>query len=398
MYANSAQHLPTFATLVTGQQQRLVRLCAYFTSDLQAAEDLAQETLLIAWQHRQRISDPNGFSHWLNAIARNVCRHHLRGQRRAAAHLALPAQWDDTKLTPTVAVDTDTRPELAADFDLEVELERAELVTLLDRAMGLLPPETRSLLVQHYLEELPQAELAAKVGVSTSALAVRLHRGKLALRHLLTTELSDEAIALGLVAPEAIGWNATRIWCFACGKHHLEAQFNQSVGHLRLRCPGCCNPHDENDVISNSQALSLNQFKAYKPAYSSVLKFIHDYYIKNAQAGIVHCYLCGQATPMRLGSPPGMPYLEGVIYTWCEHCEEGAGIECWWSLTHSLPQVRQFWQKYPRMRIIPVRHLAIANTPAIVTGFESMTTGAHIEAAFSTNTFELIYVEQALTR
>ncbi len=35
------------------------------------------------------------------------------------------------------------RTEAATDFDLEVELERAELIHLLDQALELLPAETR---------------------------------------------------------------------------------------------------------------------------------------------------------------------------------------------------------------------------------------------------------------
>lgn len=377
------QPFPDFATVIINNQARLVRLCAYLTNDPQAAEDLAQETLLIAWRQRTHIYDPSGVSRWLNAIAHNVCRHHLRSQSRAAAHLTLPEQLDHTN----------TCSELAADFDLEVELERAELITLLDRAMGLLPSETRSLLVQHYLEELPQAELAAKVGVSTSALAVRLHRGKLALRHLLSGELSDDAIALGLVTPEATGWRPTRIWCFICGQSYLEAQFNRPEGHLRLRCPRCCNPHNENDFISNANTPLLCNFKTVKPAFNFVENIVHAHYIKHARAGLAPCFQCGQATPIRSGSPPGQPFDSSDLYLWCEACQVGFSTESWGSLALSLPEVRQFWQEHPRMHLLPTRQLVIANTLAVVTGFASSTSQARIEAAFATNTFALIYVE-----
>ena len=378
------QPFPDFATLVINNQARLVRLCAYLSGDSQAAEDLSQETLLIAWRQRARVHDPNGIVHWLNAIARNVCRHHLRGQRRAAAHLALPEPLDDTN----------PRAELAADFDLEIELERTELITFLDRAMGLLPPEARALLVQHYLEELPQAELAAKVGVSTSALAVRLHRGKLALRHLLSGELSDDAIALGLVTPEAIGWRPTRIWCFVCGQHYLEARFNRAEGHLRLRCPGCCNPHDEQDFIANANTPLLRDFKTVKPAFNHAENIVHAHYITHARAGLAPCFQCGQTTPIRPGSPPGYPIGSSDLYLWCEACQAGFSTESWGSLALSLPAVRQFWQEHPRMHLLPSRQLVIANTSAIVTGFASVTSRAQIEVAFAANTFELIYVEQ----
>jgi DNA-directed RNA polymerase specialized sigma24 family protein len=46
-------------------------------------------------------------------------------------------------------------------LNVEVELERKELIALLDRAMSALPPETRTALVKHYVEESPLAEIAA---------------------------------------------------------------------------------------------------------------------------------------------------------------------------------------------------------------------------------------------
>lgn len=77
-------------------------------------------------------------------------------------------------------------------FDIEVELERKELIALLDRAMSALPPETRTALVKHYVEESPLAEIAAQLGMNAGAIAMRLQRGRLALRRVLTTRLQDE--------------------------------------------------------------------------------------------------------------------------------------------------------------------------------------------------------------
>ena len=39
-------------------RRRVVRLCATLTGDALAAEDLAQETLTLAWRLRDRLVDP----------------------------------------------------------------------------------------------------------------------------------------------------------------------------------------------------------------------------------------------------------------------------------------------------------------------------------------------------
>src|SRR3712207_7136587 len=52
-----------------------------FRSDPDAAEDLAQETLLEAWRHADKLHDPTGTVPWLWAIARNVCLRHARDRK-----------------------------------------------------------------------------------------------------------------------------------------------------------------------------------------------------------------------------------------------------------------------------------------------------------------------------
>src|SRR5690348_13011858 len=183
-----------FEAALRAERARLVRLCARITGDVDAAEDLAQETLMEAWRALGRLRDPDGLSPWLAAIARNVC---LRWARERGRELA---QWAETAASPDGApLALDDLPD--GDEDVSVELERGELAELLDRALALLPGETRAALVESYLYERPRGELAARLGLSEGALRVRLHRGRLALRHALATVLRAEAVALGIALP-----------------------------------------------------------------------------------------------------------------------------------------------------------------------------------------------------
>jgi RNA polymerase sigma-70 factor (ECF subfamily) len=70
------------------ERARLVHLCAYLTGNNDAAEDLAQETLVEAWRHAHKLHDPSGRDRWLAAIARNVCRRWLRARGRELARHA----------------------------------------------------------------------------------------------------------------------------------------------------------------------------------------------------------------------------------------------------------------------------------------------------------------------
>src|SRR5206468_787278 len=79
------------AVLREPQRRRLVRLCAVVSGDYEAAEDLAQETLLEAWRNAHKLHDPAGADPWLAAIARNVCRRWARRRGRERSVAALEA-------------------------------------------------------------------------------------------------------------------------------------------------------------------------------------------------------------------------------------------------------------------------------------------------------------------
>lgn len=382
----TATHITTFETLVATERTNLLRFCTYLTGSAQAAEDLTQETLLTAWRRRDTITDPSGLSHWLTVIARNVCRHWHRSRIRQEKNFPLFEEDESQGAGPDIA--------LAHDFDLDMELERGELATLLDRAMAMLQPETRGLLVQHYIEDFPQAELAAQTGLSTGAVGVRLHRGKLALRKALLSEFREDAVAYGLVSPSDVDWAETRIWCVQCGQHRLEGHFDHAENFLHLRCPGCRQLSEGNGTVTYGYSSALDGVKAFKPAWSRILKWSYHYnFMSSKLPGFVTCHQCGQASPLRIGSAPWAPNDPNAVYDWCDRCNRGNESNSWHSLALSLPQVRQFWKENPRMAELPERHVEIGGSPAILVGYESVTDSHKIEVAFSQNTFDVIYVD-----
>ncbi len=203
--------LPTSQTNPAAAWPRLVRFCARFTGDYDLAEDLAQETLIAAWRNGHTLRDLALYDRWLLGIARNLCRRWQQQSRRRGNNRPLegadPGRCGDEQ-----------RAIATADGELERELERDDLATLLDRALAALPADTRAALIAHHLEEIPQAEIAARMRVSEGAVAVRLHRGRLALRRVLTTELAEEAVAYGLGIRDGVGWQDLRLWCPTCGQ------------------------------------------------------------------------------------------------------------------------------------------------------------------------------------
>ncbi len=380
--------------MLSSERARLVRLCAQLTGDAHAAEDLAQETLLVAFQRERALRDPDRRAQWLSGIARNLCSHwrRKRGLEYTRSVQPRPRPYADSLLVDELRAD---------DIDLEVDLERSELLELLDRALALLPPDTRAALVQRYVHESPYADVAACLGLSEEAAKKRVERGRVALKGVLATDLYQGALSYGLIAPHGEGpdgWQETRLWCPGCGRRKLEGLLRPDEGELYLRCLACTLPYTHY-YIASRLGDRLRGLRTYKPAVSRVLGVIDDLFRIRSIDGGVMCAGCGDRLPIMRGYPPESAPRVGPswvgpdpIYLWCPRCSY-CDVETWHSLTWSLPEARRFWRENPRMRFLPVREIEVAGSPAMLTGFESLTGGARLEVVSLRDTCRVLSID-----
>jgi len=397
------QTLAVAANFVSPEERmRLIRLCLGMTGNIDAAEDLVQETLLEAWQHVYALRDQAKRSQWLAGIARNVCLRWLRKRGRDAAHLVdLRARSDDAEIRPA-----DLEDALADDFDLEVELEHKELVELLDRALALLPAETRAVLVKRYVEESPLAELAGQLGTNTSAVAMRLQRGKLALRRVLTTELRHE-IAPYILTPANDGWEETPIWCHLCGGHRLQGKRDAAQGKLLFKCPNCS--PGANEVLSYNNLPALKGIKGYKPLVSRLKNWCERNYWAALQNGSIVCEGCGRSLPVAIGRLADSPEWalsrereERLDWQWdtpdrvvtilCAPCN-AVYRTTFGSLALCLPEGKQFLQSHPRIRTLPSQEIEAGGRPAILSRFESVNDNARLTVVSDYETYKILRID-----
>ena len=395
----AADRLHAWEAVLAAERPRLVRLCARITGCADAAEDLAQDALVEAWRHLHRVYDEAGRDRWLSAIARNVCLRWLRSHGRDLAHLqTVDAHYADDSGS-RVATMEDVADDTA---DVELELDREGLARLLDRALALLPPLTRQVLIESYIEETPQAEVAARLGVSEGAVAMRLQRGRLTLRRVLAGDLGDlgaEAAVYGLAIPGAAGWQETRIWCPRCGKRRLVGLFDTdgAVPEMTLRCPGCC--IEPGLHISHARSADiLGSVKGFKPALSRIESWAHRFYRPGLARGAITCPYCGHVSPLLSflpatdDVPPSVQGARGA-YVRCHGC----GNLCW-SLQRGLalctPEARRFWRDHPRIRTLPEREVEAGpdGRPALITCFEDVTGAASLAVIADRETYEVIQI------
>ena len=383
------------------ERARLVRLCARLTGDFDAAEDLAQDALLIGHRRVDHLLTlgPDARWPWLAATARNLCLHWRRDRGREWRHTAHPSRLsgsiDAAGSGGSGAASTDTADDLLEtipdNVDLAVELERAELATLLDRAMSLLPPDTRRVLIEHYVEDSPQAQTAVRLGLSDGSVAMRLQRGRLALRRILTTELREDAIAFGLVDPERVEFHATQIWCPLCGTRRLWGRFGPD-GYLHVVCRGCFGRR-EYCIIEGRFGALLDGTRSFGLAYTRVQKDFHQEFRHGIGGRLVRCPRCGTGAPLEVSPARGAAFRE--VRRACPHCGPVSGPGSVAGLTSCSPEGRAFRHTHRRIRTLPEREVTYGARPALLSTLESVTSGACLEVVFARDTLEPLAVSGA---
>jgi RNA polymerase sigma-70 factor (ECF subfamily) len=128
--------------------------------DQQEAEDVMQETWMRAARGLQGFRWRSAFRSWLTGIALNRVREMARKKKRSLVEVDM--NWE----VPTPQVDPGDRVDM-------------------ERALELLPPGFRTVLVLHDVEGFTHQEIGAQLGITDGTSKSQLHGARKAMRRLL---------------------------------------------------------------------------------------------------------------------------------------------------------------------------------------------------------------------
>lgn len=152
------------------------RLAAALVADRELAEDLAQETCVVALERAP--AEPRHLRQWLAVVLHNLLRQRVRAEKRRELREALRA-----------------RPE-GAESGAEL-LERVKLQRELVDAVLALDEPYRTTILMRFFQELPPREIACRQGVPVDTVNSRLQRGLAVLRRRLERDTPRWALVLG---------------------------------------------------------------------------------------------------------------------------------------------------------------------------------------------------------
>ncbi len=161
--------LARFDALFTEHQRRVLAYAMRRTQTLADAEDVTAETFTIAWRKIDAIPTEEPLP-WLYAVARRVLANHRRGLGRRE-RLAALLRVEDVA-TPLRAGDDHDGPAFAA--------------------LATLSPSDQEVLRLVAWEELGNQQIAAVLGITPNAVAIRLHRARERFANALARNTPDD--------------------------------------------------------------------------------------------------------------------------------------------------------------------------------------------------------------
>ena len=174
---------------------RLHQLALQVTGDADDAQDVLQEGFIQACRRVDSFEAQSGSSlgTWLYRIVLNSALMHLRKRKPGTVSISQSVEFGEIGgqyEAGVAARDLDLPDPVASPGEQMLSQELREHI---DRAILKLPDSLRAAFVLRDVEELSTSEAAAILGIGESALKVRLHRARIALREALAPYLQTTA-------------------------------------------------------------------------------------------------------------------------------------------------------------------------------------------------------------
>lgn len=152
-----------FGEIVARVHPLVLRWALPFATSRDDADDIAQDTLLLAYRHMGSYRGTGTFLAWLRQITRRAAMRSARRRSRRAALVAQPSYWNDRDVYTT---------------DPGGRVDRDRLLVAVRLAWSELPPQQRATLDLVDLQGLRPSEAARALGLKDVTLRANLFKAR----------------------------------------------------------------------------------------------------------------------------------------------------------------------------------------------------------------------------
>lgn len=168
--------MDAFEELVARHRDKVYARAYSMMRNEDEAVDLSQEAWVKGWQRLKQFQGEASFVTWITRIVINLCLDQLRKQKRVRAESIEQLDEELGGVERQMPIVNPNPTE---------KLERVELRQRIDRALGQLSYEHRTVLVLHEFEELEYKEIAKRMECSIGTVMSRLFYARRKMAALL---------------------------------------------------------------------------------------------------------------------------------------------------------------------------------------------------------------------
>ena len=174
--AAQAGDMAAFEELVARHRDKIYARAYSMMRNEEEAIDLSQEAWVKGWQRLRQFQGDSSFGTWMTRIVINLCLDQLRKHKRQRTESIEELNEDSGGVERQMPVVTVNPTE---------GLERGELRQRIDRALGQLSYEHRTVLILHEFQELEYKEIARVMDCSIGTVMSRLFYARRKMAALL---------------------------------------------------------------------------------------------------------------------------------------------------------------------------------------------------------------------
>jgi RNA polymerase sigma-70 factor (ECF subfamily) len=177
-----------FNLLVVTYERRVFALVFRMLGRREEAEDLAQEVFVQVFKAIDQFRGDSKLSTWIYRIAVNLCKNRTKylSRRHASDTDDIDAMADRAPLSAAkgVSVGDISRPDEL--------VEGMQLEAIVKRAIDMIEPEFREVLILRDVEDMSYEEIAAVTGLADGTVKSRIHRARAQLRALVEKAIGEK--------------------------------------------------------------------------------------------------------------------------------------------------------------------------------------------------------------
>jgi RNA polymerase sigma-70 factor (ECF subfamily) len=164
---NSPSADAAFTELYARHSNRIFAYCRTFFRDLKQVEDMFQETFIRFYERARREAEVRNVRAYIMTIARNLCINAYRDMRKTVSYEEYHQVVDESGP------------------------ETREMSDLVEMALDSIHDDQREAIFLYEYDGLSYSEIANLLGVTQTAVRLRVHRGRKAIRKILRPYLAD---------------------------------------------------------------------------------------------------------------------------------------------------------------------------------------------------------------